>query len=169
MRILQRITLAIVAVMLMALTLPAQQVTIDAGRGGGIQVVQGGTLLGGPGGPNNDKPMATGTGIVFGRTIDAGTTRPVPGALVTISVPGSLPVRVMTDPLGQFVFRDLPKGRFSISAVRPGYVDGAAGRTRPGGPAQSIDLADDQRVVDLSIPMWKFASISGTVVDERGE
>jgi hypothetical protein len=50
-----------------------------------------------------------------------------------------------------------------------GYVDGAAGRRRPGGPSQSITLADGERIGDVTVRIWKHASITGTVVDEMGE
>ena len=145
----------------------AQQQIIMGGSGGPMQIGPGG--LGLPGGPPPDKPMATGSGLIYGKTVEAGSGRPIPGTLVTLGMPGTTPLRAMTDPQGQFAFQGLPKGRFSLSTTRPGYVDGAYGRLRPGGQTQTVELADDQRVAGLSIPMWKYASISGAVLDERGE
>jgi hypothetical protein len=75
----------------------------------------------------------------------------------------------MADARGQFAFRDLPAGRFSLTAARGGYLDGAHGRLRPGGQAQTIDLAADQRVGEITISLWRFAAITGRVVDEHGE
>jgi uncharacterized protein (DUF2141 family) len=143
-----------------------QQVIIGGGGGGPMQIGPGG--LGLPGGPP-DKPMATGSGLIYGKTVEAGSGRPIPGTLVTLGLPGTTPLRAMTDPQGQFAFQGLPKGRFSLTAVRPGYVDGAYGRLRPSGQTQSVDLGDDQRVAGISIQLWKHASISGAVLDERGE
>jgi len=114
-------------------------------------------------------PMARGTGIIAGRTIDGSGPRPVPGAIVTLTVPGAAPVRVMADAQGQFVFRDLPVGRFTLTAARSGYVDGAYGRLRPGGQAQAIDLAAAQHVGDVAVALWKFAVITGRVLDEHGD
>jgi hypothetical protein len=120
------------------------------------------------GGPA-DKPIGRGTGIVFGKTVEFGTTRPVAGAIVTLGLPGVAPLRVIADAQGQFVFRDLPKGGFTLSATKFGYIDGAYGRVRPSGPAQSIDLSDGQHLADASIPLWKYAVMTGRVLDENGE
>ena len=144
-----------------------QVVTMGGGGQSGLQVLPGGPLGGPP--PTPDKPLEKGTGIIFGRTVEAGSARPVPGTLVTLSFPGAIPVRVMTDPQGQFAFTSLPKGRYSLSATRPGYVDGAYGRVRPSGSSQSIDLTADQKLTGITIPLWKFAAIAGAVLDERGE
>src|SRR5438105_6013509 len=47
----------------------------------------------------------------------------------------------------------------SIDWADPGYVDGAYGRVRPSGSAQSIDIAAGQRVNDVTIALWKFAVV----------
>ena len=119
------------------------------------------------GGPTT--PMGTGTGVVFGQVTEADSNRPVAGALVTLTIPGSTPIRVMADAQGRFGFRDLPAGRFNISSMRPGWVDGAYGRTRPAGPALALNLAAGEKVANLTVPMWRFAVIAGRVVDESGD
>src|SRR5262245_40475713 len=113
-----------------ATALPATQVTINSGS---ISTMQ----MGGPAAPT---PMARGTGAILGAVVDANGNRPVAAAIVTLSLAGSEPMRVMADGQGQFAFRDLPPGRFSVVATRAGYVDGAFGRVRPSGSPQSIDL-----------------------------
>src|SRR5579862_1735769 len=128
--------------------------------------VAGGGPLGG-GAP--DRPLSAGTGLIVGQAIDASTKRPVADALVTLQSSGYLPAQVLADTEGRFVFRDLPAGRFNLTATRPGYADGAFGRVRPTGPSQSIDLAADQKLADVTMPMWKFAVVSGTVLDENGD
>ena len=45
----------------------------------------------------------------------------------------------MTDADGRFVFRALAAGAYSLTAIKPGYLDGAFGRRRPGGTGQSLD------------------------------
>jgi hypothetical protein len=150
---------AVAAGALMILTgaaVPAAQFTVTQATGG----MQGG---------QPPPPMARGTGVIIGWAIDGSGPRPVPGVVVTLTVPGAAPVRVMADAQGQFVFRDLPVGRFALTAARSGYLDGAYGRLRPGGQAQTIDLAAAQHVGDVTIALWRFAAITGRVIDEHGD
>lgn len=132
------------------------------------EIRMGGTAIS-PGIAGGMQPIGTGSAVVFGQITEAESTRPVAGALVTLSVPGAQPLRVMADGQGRFGFRDLPAGNFSITASRPGWSDGAYGRTRPQGPGTAMSLKDGEKVSGVTIPMWKYASIAGTVIDERGE
>lgn len=122
-----------------------------------------------PPGAAGIQPMKLGTGVIFGQITEADSNRPVAGAIVTINLPGVQPLRVMADAQGRFGFRDLPAGGFNITASRPGWVDGTYGRTRPGGPGLPLRLTDGERVSGVVIPVWRYASISGTVVDESGD
>jgi hypothetical protein len=67
------------------------------------------------------------------------------------------------------VFADLPTGQYSLQATKPGYSPGGYGRRRPTGAAQLIVVSDNDRIGDLTIPLWKYATLSGTVTDEAGE
>jgi hypothetical protein len=93
----------------------------------------------------------------------------VSGALVTLAVAGSIPVRVLADGDGHYAFRDVPKGSFSLTASKPGYADGSFGRLRPNGPSQPLDMVDGQRVTEATVPLWKLGTIAGTVMDDSGE
>lgn len=115
------------------------------------------------------QPMKLGTGVIFGQITEADSNRPVAGAIVTLNLPGVQPLRVMADGQGRFGFRGLPAGGFNITASRPGWVDGAYGRTRPGGPGLPLRLTDGERVSGVVVPVWRYASISGTVVDDSGD
>ena len=114
-------------------------------------------------------PMPTGNGVIFGQVKESESNRPVAGAIVTINLPGAQPLRVMADAQGRFGFRNLPKGNFNINATRPGWVDGAYGRTRPGGPLLPLILADGERVSGVSVPLWRYAAIAGRIVDDNGD
>lgn len=138
----------------------AAQVAISIGGGPDLPV-----QIDGP----NAAPLPPGTASIVGRTVEAGTSRPVAGALVVLSAPGSASLRVLSDAQGQFAFRGLPAGRFQLTASRAGYADGAHGRLRPGGAMQPLELAADQHAHDIAIPLWKFGVITGRVIDERGE
>jgi hypothetical protein len=157
------------AVCAIASSLAAQQTVVTQE----VRSLPGGTTIdsvaGLPGGGPSNAPMPMGTAVVFGQVTEADSSRPVAGAIVTLSIPGAQPLRVMADGQGRFGFRDLPKGRFNLASTRPGWADGAYGRTRPGGTALGISLAEGEKVSGVVVPMWRFASITGTVVDEQGE
>jgi hypothetical protein len=161
-----KVLLLLVMTSTVAIAAAQVQVTQEV-RVTGDQVVGGGGR--GGAGLAGGAPMGVGTGVIFGKVTEADSSRGVPGAIVTIALPGAQPLRVMADGQGRFGFRDLPKGRFNINATRPGWVDGAYGRTRPSGPLLPIALADGERVSNVSVPMWRFASIAGRVVDESGD
>ena len=115
------------------------------------------------------KPMDIGSGVVVGKVVEADARGTVAGAVVTLSQAGFTPLRVLSDGQGRFAFRALPKGSFSLTATRPGYVDGAYGRMRPGGAQLSLELTDNLRTGDANIMVWKYAAIAGTVTDEHNE
>lgn len=114
-------------------------------------------------------PMGVGTGLVVGQVNDASSGRPVAGALVTLALPGVAPLRALADGQGRYAFRQLPPGRFSITAEKPGFVDGAHGRVRPSGPTQPVELEAGERLTSADITMWRYSAITGTVIDDYGE
>lgn len=147
-------------------------VAVSAQQVQDIRVVTSDTMIGGalpPGLAGGTLPMSTGNGVIFGQVTEGESNRPVPGAIVSITLPGAMPLRVMADGQGRFGFRNLPKGRFNVTATKPGWVDGAYGRTRPAGPVLPIALADDERVSGVVVPIWRYASVGGRVVDESGD
>lgn len=118
------------------------------------------------------------TGLIVGRVVDAHSGRGVAGAIVSLGgqgrgvaglVPAAPVQRVMATTDGHYVFRDLPPGNYTVTARKPGYVEGAFGRRHPAGAARIARLAEGERLGNVSIAMWKHASISGTVLDEAGE
>ena len=134
-------------------------------------------------------PLVT-TGLIVGRVIDAASGTPVAGVIVTLNggpartqglplnpaAPGaggrgpaaSVP-RILTDGEGRFAFRNLTRGTYTISATKSGYSAGAYGRNRPEGPTRSLQLDDNERVADAAVKIFKFATITGRILDEAGE
>jgi hypothetical protein len=118
--------------------------------------------------PLSNQPPAT--GLIAGRVVEGLSSRPVAGAIVSLSGGGlGITPRAMTNASGYFVFRQLTKGSYSLTASRPGYVDGAPGRRRPRGMSAPVDIEEGQRVADVVIPIWRHGTINGTVTDEAGE
>ena len=129
---------------------------------------------------------AHGTSLILGQVVDAAGGG-VPGVIVTLSgglfqatfggfntvlhaspIPGG-PRRTQTTSSGRFVFADLPAGSYSLDATKPGYAAGALGRYRPGGLGHSLTLADGERNGAVKIAIWKYAAITGTLIDDVGE
>lgn len=125
-------------------------------------------------------PPVRGTGVVAGQVIDETTRQPVGGAVVTltaVAAPGqpAIPAAqarrgaAVANAEGRFVFRDVPAGAYALAATMNNYSPGATGRRRPGGPSRTFTLAEDARLIDVVVSMWRLSSISGMVLDDRGE
>ena len=119
--------------------------------------------------PGQPRQVKTGTGQIRGRLLTADTGTPVRRAQVRISGPDIMPKTAVTDANGAYEFRDLPAGRFSINATKPGYVTMNFGQTRPYEPGKSIDLIEAQVLDKANITMPRGSAISGRIVDEFGE
>lgn len=119
------------------------------------------------------------TALVAGQTVDGVTGAPVANTLIGLSqrtssgtnTPASSAplVLVMADEQGRFVVRDVPQGSFNLLATAPGYIVTNYGQGRPGGPTRTIDITSGERLVQLTVRLWRHAVISGTVTDEAGE
>jgi hypothetical protein len=120
--------------------------------------------------------LPVGTGAISGVVTDGHGGRPVAGALVQLLtvqpgrglVPQSRP-RQMTDGSGRFVFQQLAAGSYSVRVTAPGYLNGGFGRVPGSGAVGQITLQDRQWFGGANAVLWKPASISGTIRDERGE
>jgi len=126
-------------------------------------------------GPPAARPATKGTGLLAGRIVDA-SGAPIASAIVTLGGRGPQPAgrqapgpRVLTDADGRYFFSDLAASGYTIYASKPGFIGGAFGARRPGGTAITIDLANGERRGDLNCTLWRFAVISGRVLDDTGD
>jgi hypothetical protein len=131
-----------------------------------------------------------GSNTLFGRVVDVGTGAPIAGAQVTIMAYGgtappptlafygrglpasadtSAPRGVIAGANGEFLFGELPAGRYALFASAFGYLNGAYLAPTTSAPAHLIDVTDGDRSVAVVVRLVKGASISGTVVDDRGD
>src|SRR5437870_1777731 len=89
------------------------------GVGGGVVI--GGGIDQSTGMPLRDTRPATGTSVIRGRIIDAPNGTPLRKAQVRIMAPEIREMRTAsTDTEGRYEFKDLPAGRFNISASKTG-------------------------------------------------
>ena len=119
--------------------------------------------------PQAGREMKTGTARVKGRLVTAETGAAVRRAQVRISGSDILPKMATSDNDGSYEFRDLPAGRYTISATKSGYVSVGYGQTRPFESPKPIELTDGQVIDKADIVMPRGSVISGRIVDEFGE
>jgi hypothetical protein len=111
----------------------------------------------------------TGTGLIVGRVVDGTSTRPITGAVVDLMGAGVSAQRVRVDADGRFLFRDLPSGELMLVASKPGYLGGASGQRIPNGPTRPVDLGEGEKTGAVTLRLWKYGVIAGSVVDDQGE
>ena len=98
----------------------------------------------------------------------------------TVATSDRLGDRRLTDADGRFVFFDMPAGSVRITATRDGYAPGEVGQGwsgvnqlapnwPPGGLAQSLLIKEGDRRDGVVVRLWKYAVITGHVVDDLGD
>jgi len=162
------ITLAVVSV----LASLSAQVALPAGQAPSVPGGVAGAPV--PGQPRRDtaaQPQPTGTGRIRGRVVAAVTNAPlrrVQMALQWSESPQFRPI-VMTDAEGRYEFAQLPAGKFSLSASKPGYVALQYGQRRPyeGGTSIALNVGETVTSIDFALP--RGGVIAGRITDEFGE
>jgi protocatechuate 3,4-dioxygenase beta subunit len=130
--------------------------------------------------------QSSATALIVGRAVDGTTGKAIGGVAMTLT-PASMPeqgappgmeppvsgvagpTRVMTSAEGFFVFYGLPAGLYRITASKTGYLPGSFGRRAPSGTGLPLVVADAERKTDVTVSLWKHATIGGTIVDENGD
>jgi hypothetical protein len=114
----------------------------------------------------------TGTAVIAGTLVSATSGSPVRRASVELTSLTPGPTHsAMTDDQGQFLFKDLPAGQFTLTASKPGYLDATYGQKHVGSgrPGTPIPLKDGQRLEHLSLAIPRGGVMTGTIVDDAGE
>jgi protocatechuate 3,4-dioxygenase beta subunit len=115
------------------------------------------------------RQVKTGTARLHGRVTAVETGGPVRRAQVRISGPDIGSKTAVTDADGRYEFRDLPGGRFNVSATKSGFVTVQYGQLRPFESGKAIDLTDGQVMDKADIAMPRGGVISGRLIDEFGD
>jgi protocatechuate 3,4-dioxygenase beta subunit len=155
-------TAFLVTVALAAASLPAGA---EQGRGGQLPR---------PAAPRDTTPggaqeLPVGKGNISGIVVVAGSGMPARRARVILtSTDAGRGRSTTTDDSGRFAFAQLPEGRYTMSASKPGHINGTYGQRIPGRAGTPIQLADGAQM-RVQVQIWKGSVITGTVLDEQGE
>lgn len=133
-----------------------------------------GVIMGqGPGmrtGPRDRQGPQIGTGRLRGVVVGGDTGLPLRRAIVRLSGQEFREGRVAsTDEDGRWEIKDLPAGRYSLTAMKGGYVQLQYGQRRPFEQGRPIELTDGQTLENVNFNLPRGSVIAGRIVDEFGE
>jgi hypothetical protein len=107
---------------------------------------------------------------VRGTVVAADTGSPLRRAQVRLNATDQRDTRVTaSDASGGFEFRDLPAGRYQLSASKTGFVLVSYGQRRSSDPSRPIQLSDGEARKDVTLSLPRAGVITGRVLDEFGE
>lgn len=116
-----------------------------------------------------------GTSAISGRLVTQDqSAQPVRRATVTAIPDGGAagPVQLrtaVTDEAGRFQIKDLPEGRYNLTAQKSPFIETRYGSTRPGGAGTPITLKAGAQMTDVVLRMARGAVLSGRILDENGD
>lgn len=116
------------------------------------------------------QPPKIGTSVIRGRAVETASGQPLRRAIVRLMSPTfNEPRSTSTDVEGRYEFRELPAARYTLTAMKDGYITMNYGARSWNQPGRVIDLADKQQAdrVDFSLP--RGGVITGKVIDEFGD
>jgi carboxypeptidase family protein len=120
--------------------------------------------------PARDVPKPTGSAVIRGRVLLAGTDQPV--ARVTIRAYSSAlkdPRSARTDANGRYEITDLPEGRYTVAANKTNFVPASFGQRRPMAPGVPFELKAGQTADRVDFALSRAGTIAGRVLDEFGD
>lgn len=110
---------------------------------------------------------ARGTSLIQGHVVSADTGTPLRRAVVQANeMRGLGSALTQTDADGRFELRDLPAGRFAITASHSGFVSMQVGQKTPTGSGTLIEVAEGQRLDRVLLALPRAAAVSGRVDGE---
>jgi len=120
--------------------------------------------------PPRDTPPKTGKGTLRGHVVAADNGRPLRRAQVRLTSQELRENRLATtDADGGYTIKDLPAGRYMLTASKGGYIQLSYGQQRPFEAGKPVDLLDGQTIekVDFALPLGGV--ITGRILDEFGD
>ena len=110
---------------------------------------------------------------IAGTVVRLGTTDPVAQAIVELRNPADTSgvplLSTATRQNGEYVFTQVPPGRYRIIVTRKGFAPGEYGQRRPSGIGTPVTLAPGQTLANARIEIAAGASVSGRVYYANGD
>jgi len=118
--------------------------------------------------PGGDQ--AAGTAVIRGRVVSADNGTPIRRAQVRAQA-GELRANrlVSTDAQGRFEFKDLPAGRWNLTASKAGFMTLRYGQKRSFEAGSPIEIAEAQVMERADFALPRGAAITGRIFDEYGD
>jgi hypothetical protein len=116
-------------------------------------------------------PQPAPPGSVQGVVVKWGSTEPLPQVIVELRAEaGGRPIAsTATTATGEFVFRNIPAGRYRLFGTRPGFAPAEFGQRRPGGSGQAFAVDPGQQKTGLRVEMPQGATVFGRILDRNGQ
>jgi protocatechuate 3,4-dioxygenase beta subunit len=111
-----------------------------------------------------------GTSSIRGQIVAADNGAPIRRAQVRINAADARESRVATtDAQGRFEIKELPAGRYTMTASKGGFVSLQYGQRRPSESGTPIELGDAQTLEKITMALPRGSVLSGRISDEFGE
>lgn len=111
-----------------------------------------------------------GAARIRGRVVAGDSGQPLRRVQVRATSAGARDVHMAsTDADGKYELKDLPAGRYRLSATKGGFVSLAYGQSRPFEAGKPLEIADRQIVDKVDFALPRGGVIAGRVTDEFGE
>lgn len=124
-----------------------------------------------PGGlPPRDQGRRTGSARIRGRIIASDSGQPLRRATVRASASDIREmVSTVTDAEGLYELKDLPAGRYIVTASKGSYATLSYGQTRAAESGRPLEVKDNQTLDRIDLRLPRGGVITGVVLDEFGE
>jgi protocatechuate 3,4-dioxygenase beta subunit len=110
-----------------------------------------------------------GTAVIKGHVRSA-EGRPLRRTSIAVRGPGLGNGRTASTGLdGEYEVRELPPGRYTVTASRGGYLRAEYGQRQYGDQGTPVDVADGAVLASIDFTMERAGIVSGRVIDELGE